>query len=129
VQHSTFDSIYAAYFICHWRHNYLNNPPDHQAGSFALCAAYFPDKTNQTQKVFDSKKGASRRNSHEWIPRPDVRPVKRYGRFAPLGVKKENTALIGNSLYLIYFEFDISVWMKRMNDPEGFAIKILMGRS
>jgi hypothetical protein len=60
---------------------------------------------------------------------PDVRPVKRYGRFAALRVEKENTTLICNSLYVIYFKFDISVWMKRMNDTEGFVIKILMGRS
>jgi hypothetical protein len=59
----------------------------------------------------------------------DVRPVKRYGRFTPLRVEKENTTLICNTLYAIYFKLDVVVGMERMDDPEGFVIKILMGCS
>jgi hypothetical protein len=55
--------------------------------------------------------------------------VERYGRFATLRVEKENTTLIGNSPYAIYFKLDVFVWMEWMNDPEGFVIKILMGCS
>src|SRR5210317_310847 len=111
------------------RRNLPYIPFQHSVGSFAVCTLYFSNKTNQTEKIFDSKKCASSRNSDKWILWPDVRPVKRYGRFATLRVEKENTTLICNSLYVIYFKFDISVWVKRMNDTEGFAIKLLMGRS
>ena len=107
----------------------FNTPPGHQACSFAFSAVDFLNQTNQTEKVFDSKKRASRRYSDEWILWTDVRPVKRYGRFATLLVKKENTTLICNSLYVIDFKLDISIGMERMDDPEGFVVKVLMGRS
>jgi hypothetical protein len=50
----------------------------------------------------------------------------RYGRLSAFRVKKENAALISKPPYAIYFKLDISVWMKRVSDPEGFVIKILM---
>jgi hypothetical protein len=55
--------------------------------------------------------------------------MKRYGRFASLRVKKENTTLTWQSPYAIYFKLDIFVWMKRVNDPEGFVVKVLLGCS
>jgi hypothetical protein len=94
-----------------------------------VCTLYFSNKTNQTEKVFDSEKCSSSRNGDEWILWPDVRPAKRYGRFATLRVEKENTTLIGKSPYAIYFKIAVSVWMEWMNDPEGFVIKILLGCS
>jgi hypothetical protein len=30
---------------------------------------------------------------------------------------------------VIYFKLDISIGMERMDDPEGFVVKALMGRS
>jgi len=55
--------------------------------------------------------------------------VKRYRGFATLRVEKENTTLIGNSLYAIYFKLDVLVRMEWMNDPEGLVAKILLGCS
>jgi hypothetical protein len=111
------------------RHDFLYGPVHHHAYSFAVCTVYSLNKTNQTEKVFDSEKGASSRDCNEWILWSNVRPTKRYGRFAPLRVEKENTTRAWQSSYVIYFKLDISVWMKRVNDPEGFVVKILMGRS
>ena len=53
----------------------------------------------------------------------------RYGGSAAFRVKKENATLICKPPYAIYFKLDIFVWMERVNDPEGFVVKILMGRS
>jgi len=55
--------------------------------------------------------------------------VKRYGRFTPLRVEKENTTLIGNSPFAVYFKLDVVVRMEWVNDPEGFVAKILLGCS
>jgi hypothetical protein len=55
--------------------------------------------------------------------------MKRHGRSASLRVKKENTTLTWQPPYAFYLKLDISVWMKRMNDPEGFVVKILLGCS
>ena len=59
----------------------------------------------------------------------NVCPIKRYGRFAPLLVEEENTTLTGQCPNGIYFKFDISVWMERVSDPEGFVVKVLLRRS
>jgi hypothetical protein len=55
--------------------------------------------------------------------------MQRYGRSAPFGVIKENTTPSCDSSYAIYFKRDISIGMERMNDSEGFVVKVLMGRS
>jgi len=115
--------------ILHKRHNFVNSPPRHHACSFALCTFYFLDKSSQTKEIFDSEKCPPCRDADKWILRPDVRPIKRYGRFAPLRVEKENTTLTWQSPYTFYLKLDISVWMKWMNDPEGFVVKILLGCS
>jgi hypothetical protein len=101
----------------------------HVACSFAPYAVYFLYETNQIQKVFDPKKGASSRNNDKWIFRPDVRPMQRYGRSAPFGVIKENTTPTCDSSYAFDFKFDISIGMEGMDDSEAFVVKVLMGRS
>jgi hypothetical protein len=47
----------------------------------------------------------------------------------PLRVEKENTTLTRYSPYVIYFKLAISIWMKRVDDPEGFVVKVLLGCS
>jgi hypothetical protein len=111
------------------RHNLPYIPSHHHLCSFALGTAYFPNQADQTKKVFDSEKCSPSRDNHEWILWSNVRPIKRYGRSAPFRVEKENTALTGQSPYVIYFKLDIPVWMKRVNDPEGFIVKVLVGCS
>jgi hypothetical protein len=111
------------------RRNFLYSPSHYPVGSFAVCAVNFHNKASQTEKVFDSEKCASCRDANEWILWPNVRPIKRHRRFASLRVEKENTTLTWQSPYVIYFKLDISVRMKRVNDPEGFAVKVLQGCS
>jgi len=94
-----------------------------------MCAVYFPNKTSQTQKVIDPEKCASCRDGNEWIFWPNIRPIKRYGRFTTLSVEKENTTLTWQSPYGIYFKLDISIWMKWVSDPEGIAVEVLLGCS
>jgi hypothetical protein len=55
--------------------------------------------------------------------------MKRYGRSAALRVVKENTTLTWQSPNVFYFKLDIFVWMKRVNDPEGFVVKVFLGCS
>jgi hypothetical protein len=111
------------------RHNFLNSPPRDHTCSFTACVVYFLDKSNQTEKVFDSEKCSSRRDGDKWILWPDVRPLQRHGRFASLGVQKEDTTLARQLPYAVNLKLDISEWMKRVNDPECFVAKILLGCS
>jgi hypothetical protein len=124
-----YHKLKAAKLIRHLRHNFVNNPTRYHAYSFAFYAVYFPNKANQTEKVFDSEKCASGRDDDKWIRRSNVRPMKRYGGSASLRVKKENATLSCQLSYAIYFKLDISVWMKRVNDPEGFVVNVLLGCS
>jgi hypothetical protein len=111
------------------RHNFFNSLPSGHTCSFTLCAFYFLDKSNQTKKVFDSEMCASRRDGNEWILWPDVRPLQRHGRFASLGIQKEDTTLARQLPYAVNLKLDISVWMKRVNDLECLIAKILLGCS
>ena len=70
------------------RHNLLYNLSRSPVDLFTVSTVYFLNKTNQTEKVLDSEKCAPSRDSNEWIHRPDVRPVKWYGRSASLRIKK-----------------------------------------
>ena len=111
------------------RHNFLNSLPRDHACSFAACIVYFPDKSNQTEEVFDSEKCPSCRDGDKWILWPDVRPLQRHRGFAPLGVQEEDTTLARQLPYAVKLKLDISEWMKRVNDSEGFVVKILLGCS
>ena len=93
-----------------------------------FCAVNFLNEANQTKEVFDPEKSTPGRYSNKWILRTNVSPLKRYRRFAPLGVDKENTTLAWQAPYAINFKLDISVRVKWVNDPEGFVVKALMGR-
>ena len=84
---------------------------------------------DQTEKVFDPEKRAPGRNKDEWILGSDVRPLERYRRSAPFLVIKKNATATCDSSYAVDLKLDISVGMERMDDPEGFAVKILMRRS
>ena len=107
----------------------LTSAPPQQNCSFVLRTVYFPNKANQTEKVFDPEKWASSGNGDKWICWSDVRPVMRYGGPAAFRVIKENATFIWKSPYTVYFKLDTAVWMERMSNPEGFVVKILMGRS
>jgi hypothetical protein len=111
------------------RHNFLYDSPHHHACSFAVCTVYFFNKANQTEKVFDAEECSPSRDGNEWVLWCNVRPTKWYRRFAPLRVEKENTTLTRYSPYVIYFKLAISIWMKRVDDPEGFVVKVLLGCS
>lgn len=120
---------YAAKINKQWRHNCLYESPRPHARSFVACAIYVFNEANQSEKVLGPEQCAPRRDGDEWILWPNVRPVERHGRFASLRIEKENTNLARQSPYAIYFKLDISVWMKRVCDPEGFGVKVLLGCS
>ena len=92
-------------------------------------AADFSHETNQPDKVVEPKMSSPRRNSHERVRRPNVRPIQRNGRFTALGVEKENPTLARNSPDANNFKLYIFVRMKRMDDSESFVVKILKGCS
>ena len=92
-------------------------------------AADFFNETNQPDKVVEPKMSSPRRNSHERVRRPNVRPIQRYGGFTALGVEKENPTLARNSPGANNFKLYIFVWMKRVDDSESFVVKILEGCS
>jgi hypothetical protein len=112
---------YAANIILHVRHNFLNTSYPRHAFSFALRTVNFFNKPDQTEKLFYPEKGTSRGDHNEWILRSGVSPVKRYGRFAPLRVEKENSTLSRKLPYAIFFKLDISIWMKWVNDSESIV--------
>ena len=53
----------------------------------------------------------------------------RYGGSSAFRIIKENAKLICKPPYTVYFKLDTPVGMERVSDPEGFVVKILMGRS
>ena len=84
---------------------------------------------NQIEKLIDSKKRTSRGDCNEWIFWPNVGPFKWYGRFSSLRVEKENSTFSCQLSYASYFKLDIFIWMKWMNDPKSFVVKVLLGCS
>jgi len=98
----------------------------HNTCSFAASVPYFTNKTSQSQKILDPEQRASPRNDNEWILRLNVCPVKRYGRFTPLLIEEKNTAFTGQCPNRVYFKFYIFQWMKRMDNPEGSIVQVLL---
>ena len=119
----------AAYLNYHMRRNFLNSLPRRHVYLFAVCAVYFCNEANQTDKVFDPEKRAPSRDGDEWILWPNDRPLKWHRGFTSFRVNKENTVLIRKSSYAIDFKLNITIWMKRVNDLEGFVVKVLIGCS
>ena len=111
------------------RHNCLYNTQHNNTCSFDASIFYFTKKTNQTEKILNSEQSAPGRDNNEWVLWCNVCPIKRYGSFASLRVEKENTTFPCQPPYVIYFKLDISEWMKRVNNPEGSIVQILLGCS
>jgi len=98
----------------------------HNTRSFALSALYFTHKTSQLDKILNAEKGAPCRNHNEWILRLNVCPIKGYGRFTPLLIEEKNTAFTRQCPNRVYFKFYIFQWMKRMDNPEGTIVQVLL---
>ena len=69
------------------------------------------------------------RDSGKGILRPNVRPMEGNGGFSSFRIYKENTMLIGKSPYAIDFKFNVTIWVKRVDDTEGYGVKVLIGCS